>query len=342
MKDGEFEANHTQVNNKDRDITTRYSCHTWMSDGPLILCTEVGEIIVLDDDGSYMSFVPDSPMNDFKIEAIVSFSRGFIVAGNGLIYAYEKSEDPRALYRQITEPINVQMDSKDNNFGSHINFLITSLTLSHSEDYIYFITKSKQLLKVDIPLYDGSEQKSKVDFVHCCYHTSDITGLDVCIRKQLIVTCSRDRTVKIWNYVTKTLEISQTVPEDALAVAFHPSGFHVVVAIQDKITLYNVLSKCIQPFKNIQVKGCTEIKFSNGGHLFAAAYGSNATYVFNFYTNENPPNFQCKGHIQKVRAIDWFDDDMGFVSAGQGGDVFFWELLNVKEGSNRLTDKDFT
>jgi hypothetical protein len=35
--------------------------------------------------------------------------------------------------------------------------------------------------------------------------------------------------------VTKTLEISQTVPEDALAVAFHPSGFHVVVAIQDKI-----------------------------------------------------------------------------------------------------------
>lgn len=102
------------------------------------------------------------------------------------------------------------------------------------------------------------------------------------------------------------------------------------------------MSKCIQPFKNIQVKGCTEIKFSNGGHLFAAAYGSNATYVFNFYTNENPPNFQCKGHIQKVRAIDWFDDDMGFVSAGQGGDVFFWELLNVKEGSNRLTDKDFT
>jgi hypothetical protein len=135
------------------------------------------------------------------------------------------------------------MDSKDSNFGSHINFLITSLTLSHSEDYIYFITKSKQLLKVDIPLYDGSEQKSKVDFVHCCYHTSEITGLDVCIRKQLIVTCSKDRTIKIWNYVTKTLEISQTVPEDALAVAFHPSGFHVVVAIQDKIQLMNVLSK---------------------------------------------------------------------------------------------------
>jgi len=217
-----------------------------MSDGYLIVCTEVGEIIVCNDDGSYEASIPEAPMNDFKIEAIVPFSRGFIVAGNGLIYAYERSEgDTRTLYRLITEPINVQMETKDQNFGSHINFLITSLTLSHSEDYIYFITKSKQLLKVDIPLYDGSEQKSKVDFVHCCYHTQDITGLDVCIRKQLIVTCSKDRTVKIWNYVTKTLEISQTVPEDALAVAFHPSGFHIVVAIQDKITLFNVLSKSL-------------------------------------------------------------------------------------------------
>ena len=104
----------------------------------------------------------------------------------------------------------------------------------------------------------------------------------------------------------------------------------------------NVLSKSLQAFKNIAVKGCREIQFSHGGHLFAAAYGNGASYVYNFYTNECPPNFQCKCHISKVRAIDWFDNDMGFVSAGAGGDVFFWDLLNVKEGTNRNTDKDFT
>ena len=104
----------------------------------------------------------------------------------------------------------------------------------------------------------------------------------------------------------------------------------------------NVLSKSLHIFKSIQVKACREIQFSNGGHLFAAAYGSGATNVFNFYTNECPPNFQCKGHVQKVRAIDWYENDMGFVSAGQGGDVFFWDLFNVKEGSNRNTEKDFT
>jgi len=75
------------------------------------------------------------------------------------------------------------------------------------------------------------DQKPKFDFVHCCYHSDEITGLDTCIRKQLIVTCSKDKTLKIWNYVTKSLEISHVLTEEALAVAFHPSGFHVIVAI---------------------------------------------------------------------------------------------------------------
>jgi WD40 repeat protein len=55
--------------------------------------------------------------------------------------------------------------------------------------------------------------------------------MDTCIRKQLIVTCSKDKTIRIWNYNTKNLEISQVVNEEALAVAMHPSGFHLVVAL---------------------------------------------------------------------------------------------------------------
>jgi WD40 repeat protein len=61
----------------------------------------------------------------------------------------------------------------------------------------------------------------------------------------LIATCSSDKTVKIWNYANKSLEISNLLTEEALAVAFHPSGFHVVVAIQDKIIFMNILSKAL-------------------------------------------------------------------------------------------------
>jgi len=117
------------------------------------------------------------------------------------------------------------------------------MAISFSEDYVFFTTKNNQIMKVDIPLYDGAEVIPKFEFVHCLFHTQEITGLDVCIRKQLVVTCSKDRTVKLWNYHQKTLEISHPMQEDALAVAFHTSGFHVIVAVQDKIILYNVLAK---------------------------------------------------------------------------------------------------
>ena len=99
IEDGAFQADHTQVNNKDKDIeiSTKYSCHGWMQDGRLIVCTELGEIILCETDGSYMAYIPESPSEDegapFKIEAITPFSRGFIVSGENKIYAYEKTED---------------------------------------------------------------------------------------------------------------------------------------------------------------------------------------------------------------------------------------------------------
>jgi hypothetical protein len=38
-------------------------------------------------------------------------------------------------------------------------------------------------------------------------HQAEITGLDVCIRKPLIATCSMDQTICIWNYVERSLEV---------------------------------------------------------------------------------------------------------------------------------------
>jgi hypothetical protein len=40
-----------------------------MNDGRLIVCTEVGEIIILEDDGAFVGMLPDSPMleEDFNI-----------------------------------------------------------------------------------------------------------------------------------------------------------------------------------------------------------------------------------------------------------------------------------
>ncbi len=80
------------------------------------------------------------------------------------------------------------------------------MTLTSTEDMIYFITENRQLLKVNIAL-DGTDDVPRFDYVICNFHSDVVTGLDLCLRKTLIVTCSKDKTVRIWNYATRTLEI---------------------------------------------------------------------------------------------------------------------------------------
>jgi len=119
-----------------------------MNDGRLIVCTELGEIMLLETDGSFKAYIPESPIEDegeFKIEAITPFTRGFIVSGEDKIYAYETTEDPNVPYRPIGMPTEYAKST------------FMSICLSQNEEFMYCITAQKQLLKVDIPLYEGSE-----------------------------------------------------------------------------------------------------------------------------------------------------------------------------------------
>jgi len=45
--------------------------------------------------------------------------------------------------------------------------------------------------------------KIKMDHIYGGFHSAPITGLDVCIQRPLIVTCSReDSTIRVWNYMS--------------------------------------------------------------------------------------------------------------------------------------------
>ena len=51
----------------------------------------------------------------------------------------------------------------------------------------------------------------------------------MCIRKPLVVTCGMDRSVRVWNYLTRTIEVMKFFNEQPHSVAFHPSGLHILV-----------------------------------------------------------------------------------------------------------------
>lgn len=75
--------------------------------------------------------------------------------------------------------------------------------------------------------------------------------------------------------------------DEPMSIAFHPSGYHLVVGFLDRVRLMNVFSRSIKTYKELPIKACKEIKFSNGGHLFACA-NNHSIIVYKFYTAESP------------------------------------------------------
>ena len=90
--------------------------------------------------------------------------------------------------------------------------------------------------------------------------------------------------------------------------------------------MMNVFQKSLKSFHSISIKGCREIRFSNGGALFACASQSNII-VYKFYTGETNPEMMYKAHLGPVRCLHWMDDDSGFISGGWDGNVFVWKLF---------------
>ena len=148
--------------------------------------------------------------------------------------------------------------------------------------------------------------------------------MDTCIRKPLLCTTGADKSVRVWNYMNKTLDLTAYFEEDPTSCAMHPSGLHVLVGFTDKLRLMNILMDDIRPCREFSVKGCVDCSFSAGGHLFAATTG-NAVNVYDYYTFECLA--QLRGHNQKVLRVQFDKDERTLVSAGMDGSVIRWDIL---------------
>lgn len=57
---------------------------------------------------------------------------------------------------------------------------ITSMALNQTEDMLYFITKTGQLMKVNVALDGTDPEETNFSYVHEQFHEGPITGMDIC------------------------------------------------------------------------------------------------------------------------------------------------------------------
>ena len=311
-----------------------YTTHALLSDGKLVVGTDTGEIIIFDQNCDYKG-VLSVGVENWRVECILPYRGGFLVSGElASIYIFERHpEDIRSQYQRTARPFVI---------SEYMNQKVASMSLSPSEDKLVCAMDNSQVFDIAFNADRPGEDDAAFQNITKYNHSTQICGLDICMRKPLIATCGKDNVICIWNYIEHTLEVKEEFAEEPFSLAFHPSGFHLVVGFADKLRIMNIFEKTIEVFKEIPMKTCREVRFSHGGHLFAATSG-HTIQVFNFYTVENPPDFHFKGHSGKVSSIAWHEDDTGFVSVGADGNCYEWKLYtSVKAQPMPYTAKGFT
>ncbi|XP_066926478.1 cilia- and flagella-associated protein 57-like [Clytia hemisphaerica] len=345
------------------DLHRHYLCQSWLNEEKLLVGTDSGKVLLfeggelkgdfpvientLEKSGSNGGLSANASVNSLadltsnktvqpatSVPFIAAYSKGFVCSGGlGAIYVYEKTEE-KEMFKKIKE-IRIPIDQQSADPSLTCNQQITCIALSPSEETVVCSTNSNQLYTIPLSSADIGKQGEIAEFEMLAqsFHHGQITGLDVCIRKPLMATCGMDRSIRIWNFDSCTLELYKVFQEEAYSIALHPSGLYVLVGFSDKLRLMNLLIDDIRPFKEFTIRGCRECCFSNGGHLFAAVHG-NVIQLYSTSTFENIGNL--KGHNGKVRCIRWNADDSKLISCGMDGAIYEWNMFTYKRDGESI------
>lgn len=81
QENNSLKATHTQILKKEPHVSNNYTCHAWLPEGRIAVCTDQGEIMFMELNGEYKLLLAESPGEGFYIESIIPYNKGFIIAG---------------------------------------------------------------------------------------------------------------------------------------------------------------------------------------------------------------------------------------------------------------------
>ncbi|NWR55089.1 CFA57 protein, partial [Bucorvus abyssinicus] len=341
-----------------------YLCHAWLSEKEVICGTDRGKLILfetgelqwetcveykkppreLEEDATTKEYESSSDVFSElasedngaqqdslpQVSAVAAYSKGFACSSSpGVVLLFEKSKE-KEVYKESQEiwlPQNLFSIDPEKSGRQDI----ICICFSPSEETMVINTSKNQLYMFTMLSTDLRKEKAAYfAYLNFPLHSASITGLDICIWKPILATCSLDRSVRIWNYKINTLELYKEFREEAYTVSLHPTGLFCLVGFSDKLRFISLLYEDLHVFKEFAVRKCRECSFSTEGHLFAAVSG-NVIQIYSSITFENINNL--KGHSGKIYAVKWSADDAKVVSCDTHGAVYEWNLLTGERES---------
>ncbi len=307
--------------------------YAWLDNDYLVVGTEGGEIFLLEN-FEYrcvlMSTTSGLPDDICPIYSLIASSTGFFAGSKDEFYFFEKSEAKEIFSLQSTVPLQASK-------GKIMNMVLSS------DDVLTLALDKQQLLQTQVSgMLRGTEKEENivVEDIFSPFHRANnngdagIIGIDVAMWRPVIATTGKDKTLRIFNYTDRTQELVKQYEEEPVSVTIHPSALYVVVGFLETIKIEALHRTEIVEVREIAVRNCTMVKFSHGGHIFAASNGS-IVQVYDLFTGNNLATL--RGHTNKVKSITWMNHDSKLVTVGAEGCVYNWNLFPVAKNPEAYT-----
>ncbi len=324
-----------------------YTSHLWIA-GRLVVTTQTGEILIGEQSGEFKFVLPESPGERFPIRKIVrSRDKNFIIADDsGRFKLYQYTGDPKTpwvLKRDL--PLGVDSDEQEQ-WAEHLKtlagapyFPTTGMLLFN--DALVYTTENRQLMRLKLN-EEKPREYGKVSFLTVPFHSQPITAIATCLKRPIVVTASKDKTIRVWSYHSSSsliaLEICETMYDEVSAMALHPSGNYLLASFSNAVQFLNIYPRKLEKYHELPITACVEIKFTTQGHL-VAIQNQSEVHVYRFFTAELPANYTFGWHLSSVKSITWNEDDTGFVTAGIDNSIAVWQLPKLQGAAENIKNE---
>ena len=206
-----------------------------------------------------------------------------------------------------------------------------TIITNYDDPNVIVSTSNNDLMMINIE--EKEIDRALVNYLISPFHSDSVEGMDISINKPYLITCSKDKSVHVWDYQNKIHVIGKLFEEELFSIAFHPSAMHALVSTDDKIYPLNVFYDEIDNMAPpITSKKSKEIKFSNMGHLFAFDSGT-WVKIYDFlnmqlFVGPPPSGLQQKNFSitsSKINYLNWSDDDKNILASGTEY-IYDWEI----------------
>lgn len=293
-----------------------YVHHCWLSSGNVVLATDRNELIVIQNFEEKI-IVPIHNW-DQSLTAITPLGKSFMIGGDrGSIRLYRVTDEDQISVQTMKE-MAVGEDTE-----------ILAFDRFEPDNLAICLVGTGRICNIAMSNFGQSDIMADSvtggDVVPS-FHTQiegekNIVCMDICTWKTILATGGYDKTLRIWDFKRKAVDLIHHCEDDIVSISLHPMSLQILLCCKTYVSISEILQNRLSPVwrRNIQTNGSS--CFSNGGHYYALSIGD-FVQIYNTFTHE----IICtlRGHSAPVQSVCWKGDDLNVATIGRDGAVCIW------------------